>query len=353
MSKAFKGNYFEDFTLGQILSHATPRTITLGDVSLYSALYGMRFALQSSDDFAENAGLERAPIDDFLVFHIIFGKTVPDISINAVANLGYADCRFLKSVYPGDTVCATSTVIGLKENSNGRTGNVYVRTRGFNQKGEAVLEYVRWVMINKREVNKDAAFEAVIPDLPDAVPVENLNIPEGLNFDKFDNILSGSDYFWEDFEVGEKINHVDGMTVEAADHMLATRLYQNTAKVHFNQHAMKDGRLGERIVYGGHVISMARGLSFNGLANAQNIAAINGGRHVNPCLAGDTIYAWSEILDKAALKGRDDMGALRCRLVALKDRTPDGFPHKTDDGKYDPCVLLDLDIWVFMPKRKI
>ncbi len=353
MSKAFKGNYFEDFTLGQILSHATPRTITPGDVSLYSALYGMRFALQSSDDFAEHAGLERAPIDDFLAFHIIFGKTVPDISINAVANLGYADCRFLKSVYPGDTVCATSTVIGLKENSNGRTGNVYVRTRGLNQKGETVLEYVRWVMINKREVNKNAVVEAVIPDLPDAVPVENLNIPEGLNFDKFDNILSGSDYFWEDYEVGEKINHVDGMTVEAADHMLATRLYQNTAKVHFNQHAMKDGRLGERIVYGGHVISMARGLSFNGLANAQNIAAINGGRHVNPCLAGDTIYAWSEILDKAALKGRDDMAALRCRLVALKDRTPDGFPHKTDDGKYDPSVLLDLDIWVFMPKRKI
>jgi len=353
MSKAFKGNYFEDFTLGQILSHATPRTITLGDVSLYSALYGMRFALQSSDDFAENSGLERAPIDDFLAFHIIFGKTVPDISINAVANLGYADCRFLKSIYPGDTVSATSTVIGRKENSNGCTGNVYVRTRGLNQKGEAVLEYVRWVMINKREVNKDAAVEAVIPDLPDAVPVENLNIPEGLNFGKFDNILSGSDYFWEDYEVGEKINHVDGMTVEAADHMLATRLYQNTAKVHFNQHAMKDGRLGERIVYGGHVISMARGLSFNGLANAQNIAAINGGRHVNPCLAGDTIYAWSEILDKAALKDRDDMGALRCRLVALKDKKPDDFPHKTADGKYDPCVLLDLDIWVLMPKRKI
>ncbi len=353
MSKSFKGNYFEDFTLGQILSHATPRTITLGDVSLYSALYGMRFALQSSDEFAKNSGLERAPIDDFLAFHIIFGKTVPDISINAVANLGYADCRFLKSVYPGDTISAISTVIGLKENSNGRTGNVYVRTRGLNQKGETVLEYVRWVMINKREVDKNEAFEAVIPDLPAAVPVENLTIPEGLNFRKFDNILSGSDYFWEDYEVGEKINHVDGMTVEAEGHMLATRLYQNTAKVHFNQHAMKDGRLGERIVYGGHVISMARGLSFNGLANAQNIAAINGGRHVNPCLAGDTIYAWSEILDKAALKDRDDMAALRCRLVALKDKRPDGFPHKTDDGKYDPSVLLDLDIWVLMPKKKI
>jgi len=349
MSKTFKGNYFEDFTLGQTIHHATPRTITMGDVSLYSALYGMRFAVQSSDDFAEKSGLARAPIDDFLAFHIIFGKTVPDISINAVANLGYADCRFLKSVYPGDTVAATSRVIGLKENSNGRTGNVYVRTFGVNQKGEKILEYVRWVMVNKRDVGSPA-IETVIPELPDAVPSENLNIPEGLNFAKFDHILSGSDYFWEDYEVGEKINHVEGMTVEAADHMLATRLYQNTAKVHFNLHEMKTGRLGERIVYGGHVISMARGLSFNGLANAQNILAINGGRHVNPCIAGDTIYAWSEILDKAALKGRDDMAALRCRLVALKDRTPHDFPYKTDDGKYDPSVLLDLDIWILMPR---
>ena len=80
--------------------------------------------------------------------------------------------------------------------------------------------------------------------------------------------------------VGEKINHVDGMTIEAAEHMMATRLYQNTAKVHFDLHAQKDGRFGRRLIYGGHIFSLARGLSFNGLANAFHIAAINGGRHV-------------------------------------------------------------------------
>jgi len=347
--KSFDGNYFEDFVLGQIIRHATPRTITAGDVSLYSALYGMRFALQSSDDFAEKSSLSRAPVDDFLVFHIVFGKSVPDISINAVANLGYADCRFLKPVYPGDTLCATSRVIGLKENSNGRTGTIYVRTIGVNQKDEEVLEYVRWVMVNKQDAASPAA---IVPELPDAVAAENLVIPEGLHYQEYDGILSGSEYFWQDYTIGEKINHVDGMTIEAEGHMLATRLYQNTAKVHFNQHAMKDGRLGERIVYGGHVISLARGLSFNGLANAQNILAINGGRHVNPCIAGDTIYAWSEVLDKAELTGRDDMAALRCRLVALKDKTPELFTYKTADGKYDPAVLLDLDIWLLIPKKR-
>ncbi|PCI43444.1 MAG: hypothetical protein COB49_12260 [Alphaproteobacteria bacterium] len=350
MSKISEGNYFEDFHLGQVIFHATPRTVTTGDISLYSALYGMRFALQSSDVFAEKSGLLRSPVDDLLVFHIVFGKTVADISINAVANLGYADCRFLASVYPGDTLSATSEVIGLKENSNGRTGNVYVRTRGVNQRGKCVVEYVRWVMVNKRDAASPPP-ETLIPELPAVVAPENLTIPENLQYGGYDSILSGCGYFWEDYQVGEKISHVDGMTIEAADHMLATRLYQNTAKVHFNLHAMKDGRLGERIVYGGHVISLARGLSFNGLGNGQNILAINGGRHVNPCMAGDTVYAWSEILDKAEIKGRSDVAALRCRLVALKDKSPDAFSYKMDDGKYDPAVFLDLDIWLLLPRR--
>ncbi len=350
MTKTFTGNYFEDFTLGQIIRHATPRTITSGDVSLYSALYGMRFALQSSDEFARSSGLARSPVDDLLTFHIVFGKTVPDISINAVANLGYADCRFLGPVYPGDTLSATSEVIGLKENSNGKTGNVYVRTYGTNQKGEEVLEYVRWVMVNKRDAASPAP-ETVIPELPSAVTADKLIVPEKLLFQKYDTALSGSEYFWEDYKVGERISHVDGMTIEAADHMLATRLYQNTAKVHFNFHAMKDGRLGERIVYGGHVISLARGLSFNGLGNGQNILAINSGRHVNPCIAGDTVYAWSEVLDKATFKSRSDVAALRCRLVALKDKTPDGFTYMIDDGKYNSSVLLDLDVWLLVPKK--
>ena len=63
----------------------------------------------------------------------------PDISLNAVANLGYADCRFLKPVFPGDTLSAASEVIGLRENSNRKTGVVYVRSTGRNQHGGTVL----------------------------------------------------------------------------------------------------------------------------------------------------------------------------------------------------------------------
>ena len=190
-----------------------------------------------------------------------------------------------------------------------------------------------------------------VPDLPTAVAAEDLAVPESLNLAAYDEIAAGSAHFWDDYAVGEKIDHVDGMTLEEAEHMLATRLYQNTAKVHFDLHAQKDGRFGKRLIYGGHIISLARGLSFNGLANAFHIAAINGGRHVAPSFAGDTVYAWSEVLDKAALPGRDDLGALRLRLVAAKDHPCADFPLKVADGKDHPAVVLDFDIWTLMPRR--
>ena len=171
MAKTNSGNFFEDFRLGQIIRHATPRTVTVGDASLYTALYGQRFAVQSSDAFARAFGYPHAPIDDLLVFHIVFGKTVPDISLNAVANLGYANCRFLKPVFPGDTLSATSEVIGLKENASRTTGVVYVRSTGFNADGAPVLDYVRWVMVRKRDAAAAAPGEHV-PTLPKAVAVE-------------------------------------------------------------------------------------------------------------------------------------------------------------------------------------
>ncbi len=349
MSKTNPGNYFEDFSVGQVLHHATPRTITEGDIALYTALYGMRFAVQSADSFAMDIGYEAAPIDDLLVFHMVFGKTVPDISLNAVANLGYADCKFTQPVYPGDSVSTTSKVIGLKENSNGKTGVVYVRSTGRNQLGEIVLDYVRWVMVRKKDENSPAP-TADVPELPKRVEPSHFadSTPE-ISISDYNNDLAGAPYRWGDYEVGEKIDHVDGMTIEEAEHQMATRLYQNTAKVHFNNHTESQGRFGKRLMYGGHVISMARALSFNGLANGFHVAAINGGRHVSPCFAGDTIYAWSEILEKEAIPGREDVGALRVKTIAAKNHPCADFPGKTEDG-YHESVMLDLDYWLVMPR---
>jgi 2-methylfumaryl-CoA hydratase len=349
MTKTSSGNFFEDFRIGQTIRHATPRTVTVGDVALYNGIFGPRFAVQSSDAFAKAIGYERAPIDDLLVFHIVFGKTVPDISLNAVANLGYANCRFLQPVYPGETLNAVSEVIGLKENSNRKTGIVTVRSSGFGQDGSLVLEYVRWVMVRKRDESA-AAPDDHIPRLPTAVEPSLLgDACPPINVDAFDVTLSGSPYKFGDYRTGEKIDHVDGITVEEAEHQMATRLYQNTARIHFNHFVESKGRFGRRLIYGGHVISLARALSFNGLANAFHIAAINGGRHVAPLFAGDTVFAWSEILATSELPRRSDLGALRLRTVATKNRSCEDFPLKAGDQD-DPSVILDLDYWVLIPR---
>ncbi|MDA7427263.1 MaoC family dehydratase [Primorskyibacter aestuariivivens] len=342
MAKTNPGRFFEDYRLGETIQHAVPRTVSGGERALYHALYPARHALYSSDEFARASGLPAAPIDDLAAFHVVFGKTVPDISLNAVANLGYAEGNWRLPVYPGDTLRSESEVIGLKQNSNGKSGVVYVRTRGLNQRDEVVMDYVRWVMVRKSNLDAPAP-ETVIPELQKVIPASDLVIPEGLDFSDYDFTLAGEPHRWGDYAVGETIDHVDGVTIEEAEHMLATRLWQNTAKVHFDVTFRPDG---QRLIYGGHIISMARALSFNGLANAQMIVGLNGGAHANPCYSGLTVKAWSEVLDKAETSA-PGVGAIRLRLVATSGG--DAFTLKGEDGKYLPHVLLDLDYWALMP----
>jgi 2-methylfumaryl-CoA hydratase len=350
MTKTSAGNFFEDFRVGQEIQHATPRTLTEADAALNIALYGSRFAINSSDVFARSLGLPRAPLDDLLVFHVVIGKTVPDISLNAVANLGYAEFRWGVPVYPGDTVSARSTVLGLRENSNRASGVVWVRSTGTNQRGETVLDYVRWVMVHKRDPAADVA-APVVPKTAAAVAAADLIVPAGLSLKGYDFVAAGSPHCWEDYATGERIDHVSGITLEDSDHMFSTRLYQNTARVHFDAFAGKDTRFGRRLAYGGHVISLARALSFNGLANGFRVSAINAGSHVAPTFGGDTIYAWSEVLETAPLPGRSNVGALRVRTIAAKDCPCGAWPGRGADGKYHPAVVLDLDYWLLMPRR--
>lgn len=343
MEKTNPGRFFEDYTVGETIMHAVPRTVGAGERALYHALYPARHALYSSDEFARACGLPESPLDDIAGFHVVFGKTVPDVSLNALANLGYAEGRFLKPIFAGDTLRTFSDVIGVKQNSNGKSGVVWVHSKGTNQHGDVVIDYKRWVMVRKRDLDAPAP-EVVIPNLAPAISANDLVLPEGLDFTTYDYALAGERWRAADYAVGEKINHVDGVTIEEAEHMIATRLWQNTAKVHFDVASRPDGR---RLIYGGHVISMARALSFNGLANAQMVVGINAGAHANPCFSGDTVRAWSEVLDKAETSA-PGVTAARLRLVATKGDSA-AFGLKGEDGKYVSDVLLDLDYWALMP----
>ena len=341
MSKTNAGFFFEDYSVGQVFRHGPPRTLGEGERALYQALYPTRFALPVSAPLARLCGLPQAPLDEMIVFHKVFGATVPDISLNAVANLGYGDIRWLRPVYPGDSLAAVTQVIGLKENSSGKTGIVYVRTVGVNDAGDDVLTFVRWVMVRKRDASAPAP-DTVVPDLPDHVAAADLVVPEGLDFSAYGQGDVRAPHRLGAYQIGEIIDHVDGVTLSEAEHMMATRMWQNTAKVHFDVTARPQG---QRLIYGGHIISMARALSFNGLEGAELMVAINGGAHANPAFAGDTVRAWSEVLEIAETAA-PGVGAIRLRLVATKGGAAGAL--KGDDGKYLPDVLLDLDYWALM-----
>ena len=178
-----EGNFFEDFELGQTLTHGVPRTITEGDASLYLALTGSRYPLFCAQTVAASVGFENTPLDNLLVFHIAFGKSVNDISLNAVANLGYAEVSFNIPCYAGDTLSVTSKVIGLKENSNGKTGVVYVHSSALNQHDEVVVSWKRWVMVHKKDKNsKTKNPYNQLPELKQQVDFKQQNLPASINF---------------------------------------------------------------------------------------------------------------------------------------------------------------------------
>lgn len=347
-----QGYFFEHFEVGRRFRHATPRTVTQGDAALYVALTGARQPVACSEPLSQALGYQNAPLDDLLVFNMAFGKTVPDISANAVANLGYADVRFLAPVHCGDTIRAESEVIGVRETSNGDSGVVYVRSTAFNQRDEPVLTWVRWVLVRKQNRSRPAP-AAVVPVVPAKVSASDMALPDlRVDFDALAD-ATGSRRFWDHYAVGETIAHPAGMTLDEPDHTFATRLYQNSAKVHFDALAMKDTAHGRRLVYGGHVISVCRALSYDGLENVIAIAAINGGSHAAPTFAGDTLYAQTQVREKWEVPGRSDLGLLRLRLVGLKNSPSAGFdPDVEVDGKHRlrSEVVLDLDYTVLLPR---
>lgn len=345
------GLFFEDFNLHHKLVHGVPRTISEGDVSLYIALTGSRFALNCAETVARSAGFYRTPVDNLLVFHIAFGKTVNDISLNAVANLGYAEVLFNTPVFTGDTLEVTSTVIGLKENSNGKTGIVYVHSVATNQHHQVVLSFKRWVMVHKRDFNSHLD-NPVIPELLTAVDSEEQVVPKNLDLKLWKDHYSDNQLKADDFKPGDTLFHRDGITLNDSEHSMATRLYQNNARVHFDQHMMDDAPAGKRLVYGGHIISLCRALSYNGLGNGIWLSAIHGGTHANPSYAGDTIYCQSKILEVKQFNRRDDMALVRIQSLGIKNNTPDNMEYlsKQDNGRtrYHPDVVLDIDYSVLM-----
>ena len=251
---------------------------------------------------------------------------------------------------PATRLSATSEVIGLKENSNRKTGIVYVRTRGVKQDGTAVLEYVRWVMVRKRDESAPAPGDHV-PRLPTAVEPKLLGgACPPIDVKAYDFALAGSPHRFGDYQVGEKIDHVDGITVEEAEHQTATRLYQNTARIHFDAVHRGAGPFRQAAdLWRPRHLAGARDLvqrprqrlpHRRDQRRPPRRAAVRG-RH-GVCLVGGA--GGERTAGRAATSAR-----CGCAPSRPKDRPCADFPYK-DGEEYDPAVLLDLDYWALMPR---
>lgn len=345
-NKGWQGNYFEDFQLGEEVACPVPRTVTSGDISSYIALTGDRTPV-----YCGPTGF----VHPLVTFHIVFGQTVRYISLNARANLGYAGIRWQKPVKLGDTLKMDLKIVGMRENSNGKTGIVWVENTATNQNDEVVMSFWRWVMIKKRDHGTPTQWldNPVIPKMPAQVEPADLVV----NTEAIPTLReTGSELAWDDYEVGERVFHYDGMTVNHSDHMSFTRLFQNSSKVHFDANLMK----GQPLIYGGVPISLGYAMALNGFDNRIGIAAINAGSHTAPLFSGDTVYAFTDVVEKVEVSG--GVGALRLRMVCMKNQDPtalddpQNFAVKIKDeatgkSRYNEGVILDLDYWELVARR--
>lgn len=301
------GNFFEDFELGQTFQSGW-RAITTGDQALYISFTGDRTPAYCD---------ARGWVHPLLLMHMVFGQTVRDVSLNARANLGYAEMVWHATLGAGEAVSTRTTVVGLKENKSGRDGIVYVESVGVSEAGP-VLSFKRWVMVRKRDEARTPWFEnPVRPDLESAVdPSSFAPIP----------VVAGPGPRFGDFEVEQRIEHPDGFTITEAEHRMFTRHFQNSARVHFDERQTKPS-----LVYGGYPWSIGYASSFTGMEGRLGTLAVNGGKHAAPTKAGDTLSAATVIMDKADL---GYCGALRCRMLVYNGRE----------------VVLDLDYWEAVAK---
>jgi acyl dehydratase len=156
MEKSILGLYFEDFVVGEEIYHSLSKSIFESDNNLFSLLTMNHHPVHINLDYAKRNQHKQILVVGTLVFSLVVGMTVPDISGKAIANLGYEDIKHLAPVFLNDTLYARTKIISKRtsKTKNDR-GIVYVETIGYNQNGEDVISFKRNVLIKTRNDEKE------------------------------------------------------------------------------------------------------------------------------------------------------------------------------------------------------
>jgi 2-methylfumaryl-CoA hydratase len=317
-----RGTFLEDFRAGQLFRHKVGKTVTEGLFNAFTEFGMTTNPLCKNLRYAQRYGFRGLVAPPGLVMNIVFSQSVEDISENARANLEYRDMCFGVPVYIGDTIEVETTLLGVQPSSREPDrGVVHVQTTGKNQNGEAVLTFQRKVQVWKD--NAEAKVEtAALSDIPTIscelwLPAYN----ESLRYRELAHLTNGDTYF-EDFTVGDTIEHSRGRTVTTV-HMELTAMLDNTSQVHSNQYMIDQNPQryigGQLIVYGGIPFNLCLGLSCPDVGdNTLGDLCYVTGRHTGPVFVGDTVFASTEITGKRDYPARPDLGIVATILRGHK-----------------------------------
>lgn len=151
LKQGWRGRTFEDFEVGDVYQHAVGRTITASDNIWFTLLTVNTNPIHFDKAYAEKTEFGRLLVDSTFTLALVTGLSVSDVSLNAI-NLGWDEVRLPNPVFEGDTIHASTEVLGRRESkSRPRMGIVSFRTTGFNQDGAVVIEFKRTIMVYKRE----------------------------------------------------------------------------------------------------------------------------------------------------------------------------------------------------------
>ena len=149
--KEWRGRFYEDFDIGDVYRSRLGRTISETDNTWFTNLTLNTNQVHFNAPYAERTRFGRILVNSTFTLALVAGLTVPDTSENAVANLGWTDIRLPAPVFVGDTLWAESEILELRPSESRPTvGIVSMRSRGVNQRGEVVIEYLRTFMVLRR-----------------------------------------------------------------------------------------------------------------------------------------------------------------------------------------------------------
>jgi 2-methylfumaryl-CoA hydratase len=334
--KSFQyGRLLGDFEPGATYEHPWEVTVDEGTVGIFQACFQDACPTFASARYARELGLRDRPMHPLLLLNFGLSFSVHDVSEQAIAHLAYIDARFPHPCFAGDTLTASSTVLGAKPASSGDRGVVHVRTVLANQDDHVVCTFERKALVRAGKLPGGSGGAALVPPGVAIRPEP----PYGAYAPKKDDehLLpaelreqvraparkAGFAGFVEDFAVGDVIAHAIGKTVSDAEHMQLAFLFRNSHPLHFDEVYCKGGAsfAGTRVVYGGLVFGWIASLaSRDTCGNVVWDARYDNGAHPSGVVAGDTLYAASKVLAITPHDGRTAF--VTFRLVGVKNARP-------------------------------